>query len=136
MGSFLPADEDELEFEPAMAPEAKAPGGVLSVLADRIPWFASCVVILGIMGYIFLSDSGPMRNSGLAETKVSLEEEVRRLEEENRQLSIRLERIRSDPGFLEDEARKKLGLVRPDETIYRLAEEPDISDEELRGQLK
>jgi cell division protein FtsB len=107
-----------------------------SILADKIPWGISCFCILAIIGYIFLSEAGLVRSSGLAETKVSLEAENYRLEEENRQLAIRLNRIREDPGYLEDEARKKLGVVRPNETIYRLAEEPDLSDEELKGQLQ
>jgi cell division protein FtsB len=92
-------------------------------------------LILAIIGYIFLSEAGLVRSSGLAETKIALEAENFRLEEENRQLAIRLERIRNDPGYLEDEARRKLGLVRANETIYRLAEEPDLSEEELKGQL-
>ncbi|MDR1298214.1 MAG: septum formation initiator family protein [Deltaproteobacteria bacterium] len=107
-----------------------------SIVGDRIPWGVSCLLILAIVGYIFLSEAGLVRSSGLAETKAVLEAENLRLEEENRQLAVRLERIRNDPGYLEDEARKKLGLVRPDETIYRLAEEPDLSDEELRGRLE
>jgi cell division protein FtsB len=89
-----------------------------------------------MIGYIFLSEAGLVKSSGLMEKKALLEQENLRLEEENRQLEVRLERIRNDPGYLEDEARKKLGLVRPDEIIYRLAEEPELSDEELRGQLE
>jgi cell division protein FtsB len=57
------------------------------------------------------------------------------LEEENRLLLARLERLNTDLAFLESQARKKLRLVRQDEIIYRLAEEPDLTEEELRQHL-
>jgi len=38
-----------------------------------------------------------------------------------------LERFKKDPDYVEDEARKKLGVIRPGEQIYRLEEEPDLS---------
>jgi cell division protein FtsB len=48
----------------------------------------------------------------------------------------RIERFGQDPVFLEDEARRKLRLVRPGEVIYRLAEEPDLSDDEATERLQ
>jgi cell division protein FtsB len=84
---------------------------------------------------LFFTEDVLTRNSGLMEKKKTLEEENLRLEEENRQLAARLDRLRSDPGYLEDEARRKLGLVRPDEIVFRLAEEPELADEGSRGPL-
>lgn len=132
--------KDSLEaYESPMDGRIAAEGGktgLISTLGDKIPWCVSCLLILIMIGYVFLSDAGLVKSSGLMEKKALLEQENLRLEEENRQLEVRLERIRNDLGYLEDEARKKLGLVRPDEIIYRLAEEPELSDEELRGQLE
>jgi cell division protein FtsB/cell division protein DivIC len=107
----------------------------------RAPFFrkalcgAAVFAVLGFLGYVFLSEEGLARNSGLREKKVVLEAEILRLEEENRQLTARQERLMNDPHFQEDEARRKLGLVREDEIIYRLAEEPDLTDEEVKEQL-
>jgi cell division protein FtsB len=89
-----------------------------------------------MIGYIFLSEAGLVKSSGLMEKKAMLEQENLRLEQENTQLKVRLERIRNDPVYLEDEARKKLGLVRPDEIIYRLAEEPELPVGESKSQLE
>jgi cell division protein FtsB len=94
------------------------------------------VLVLLFIGYLFLSEDGLARNSGLGEKKALLESQNRRLEEENRQLMARRARLLNDPQFLESEVRKKLGLVRPDEIIYRLAEEPDLTDEEVKEQLE
>ena len=90
---------------------------------------------MAIGAHLAFSDEGFVRGSGLDGAKRLLEAENLRLEEENRQLTARLERIWADTGYLEDEARKKLGLVRPDEIIFRLAEEPELSDEEVREKL-
>ncbi|MDR2613360.1 MAG: septum formation initiator family protein [Deltaproteobacteria bacterium] len=105
--------------------------GTDSLLASRILWLgAFFALILGFIGYLFLSEDGFARTSGLKERKAALETENLRLEEENRQLLARLERLNTDLTFLESQARKKLRLVRSDEVIYRLAEEPDLSEEE------
>jgi cell division protein FtsB len=90
---------------------------------------------MGFIGYLFLSDDGFAKTSGLKEKKISLEAENLRLEEENRLLLARLDRLNTDMVFLESQARKKLRLVKPDEIIYRLAEEPDLTDEEVRRHL-
>jgi cell division protein FtsB len=129
----LDAHDPSGDYQPG---EGKGKSALFSSLVDKIPWFISCFVIFSMIGYIFLSEAGLVKSSGLMEKKAVLELENVRLEEENRQLAVRLERIRNDPAYLEDEARKKLGLVRPDEIIYRFADEPELSDEDLRRQLE
>jgi cell division protein FtsB len=110
--------------------------GVDSVLARKFFWMGLFfVLILGFIGYIFFSEDGFARNSGLKEMRAQLEQENLRLEEENRQLLARLYRLGTDLSFLESQARKKLRFVKPDEIIYRLAEEPDLTDDEVKRQL-
>jgi cell division protein FtsB len=110
--------------------------GLDSFLARKVFWLGLFfVLILSFIGYIFLSDDGFARNSGLKEMRAGLEEENLRLEEENRQLLARLERLNTDLSFLESQARKKLRFVKSDEIIFRLAEEPDLTDDEVKRQL-
>jgi cell division protein FtsB len=117
------------------APEsAEEKSLVFSTLKDKIPWLLSCLTILIMIGYIFISDAGLAKSNGLLEKKNQLELENLRLEEENRQLTIRLDRILTDLGYLEDEARNKLGLVKPNEIIYKLAEESEFSDKDVNNQ--
>lgn len=116
-------------------PRAFKWASLLAVFSGKILWAGFVAVAAMMAGYLYLSEAGLMRSKGLAEKRDLLAAENLRLEEENRQLSARLERIRADPGYLEDEARKKLGLVRPGEVIFRLAEEPELSDEEVRVRL-
>jgi cell division protein FtsB len=83
------------------------------------------VVVLGLI--LAYSDHGLMRLRELQQKKQKIEADNEKLREENRRLLHQIERIKTDPRYIEDEARKKLGLIRPDETIYRLKEEPDVS---------
>ncbi|MDR1395061.1 MAG: septum formation initiator family protein [Deltaproteobacteria bacterium] len=105
-------------------------------LPRRVVGAAVLLAVLFIILSIFATHDGLYRSSGLKIKKADLESENLRLEEENRQLESRLERFGQDPGFLEDEARRKLRLVRSGEVIYRLAEEPDLSDNEAAEQIR
>jgi cell division protein FtsB len=49
------------------------------------------------------------------------EEAVRRLQD-NAALRAEITRLRSDPKYLESLARERLGLVRPDEMVYRFVD--------------
>jgi cell division protein FtsB len=123
------ADQDGAEAAGSLTERILA--GTDSFLSSKILWLGVFfALIMGFIGYLFLSEDGFARTSGLKEKKVALEADNLRLEEENRQLMARLERLNTDLTFLESQARKKLRLVRPDEVIYRLAEEPDLSEEE------
>ena len=53
-----------------------------------------------------------------AERQAIGEEAVRRLQD-NAALRAEISRLRSDPKYLESLARERLGLVRPDEMVYR-----------------
>ncbi|MDR2141975.1 MAG: septum formation initiator family protein [Deltaproteobacteria bacterium] len=134
---------ESLDNSPQISAEAKPRGLVSSFIREHVyslPRKVLAVLFLvGVMsltGYVLVTNDGLYRSSGLKSRKADLELENLRLEEENRQLLARIERFGHDPVFLEDEARRKLRLVRPGEVIYRLAEEPDLSDGEATGQLR
>ncbi len=50
--------------------------------------------------------------------------EVQQLTAENARLSQHVDRLRSDPGAIEHEARERLHYARPNEIIYALPESP------------
>ena len=95
-------------------------------------------VALSMLLYLTLSEDGFIKNRGLKTERELLLKDIERLEDENHILAGRLERLKNDPSYVEDEARKKLGLIRPGETVYRLSEEPDLSmpepDQEIQDQ--
>jgi cell division protein FtsB len=84
-----------------------------------------CALILALSLILVYSNQGLRYLQQLQVEKEELERANRELAEENRRLLLKIDRIKKDPRLIEDEARKKLGLVKPDETIYRLREEPE-----------
>ncbi|MBU2552070.1 MAG: septum formation initiator family protein, partial [Proteobacteria bacterium] len=86
------------------------------------------VVVLALcLGLVLAySDQGVFRMSTLDAEQNKLRQANDQLREENRRLMLKIERVKKDPRYIEDEARKKLGLIRPDETIYRLGDEADM----------
>jgi cell division protein FtsB len=86
------------------------------------------VVICGLI-YLASQGEGFVKQTELEEERIRLEAEIETLRDENRLLRERLERLKNDPAFVEDEARKKLGLIRSGETVYRLSEEPELKDD-------
>ena len=93
-------------------------------------FFLVGLAILGGGIYLTFSTDIVFKSSELEREKIKLEDDIEMLKDENYILRQKLERIKTDPAYVEDEARKKLGLVRPGEVVYRLAEEPDLADEE------
>jgi cell division protein FtsB len=61
----------------------------------------------------------------------SLQQEVRRLQEENQQLERRIEALKSDPKAIERIARDQMHMARPGERIYTLPEKVPESQDSL-----
>lgn len=53
-----------------------------------------------------------------------IQQEINRLNEENRQLQDRVKALKSDPGAVERIAREDMGLARPGEYIFKLPAKP------------
>ncbi|MDR2935388.1 MAG: septum formation initiator family protein [Candidatus Adiutrix sp.] len=124
--------------EPRLSPqvdeaEAGRPGGrrrefFSRGLFIRLALTALVLTVLGGLAYLTVSADGFIRRAELAREKSKLEAENAALRDENQLLRRKIERLLNDPGFVEDEARRKLGLIRPGETVYRLSEEPDLTE--------
>ncbi len=50
------------------------------------------------------------------------------LQQRNEQLRQQIRRLQSDDAYIEKVARERLGLVKPDEVIYRLTAPPALTD--------
>ncbi len=57
-----------------------------------------------------------------------LQREITDLEQENAQLRVRIEKLKSDPDAIEHEAREKLHYAKPGEVIYTLPEAQGQAD--------
>ena len=121
-------------FSAAAEAESGRLGGRLRKLLGPGLWgrlalaFLSLSLLAGLV-YLTVSADGFIRRSELEREKNRLEVEIAALRDENQVLRQKIEHLRHDPGYVEDEARRKLGLIRPGETVYRLSEEPDLTEE-------
>jgi cell division protein FtsB len=52
-------------------------------------------------------------------------EKIRQLKEANQKLMDEIDRLRNDKDYIEETARKELGMVRDGEVIYRFAKDKD-----------
>jgi len=58
-----------------------------------------------------------------------LKQEIQGLEQDNARLRNHIDRLKSDPGAIEHEAREKLHYAKPGEVIYTLPEEPKTQEQ-------
>jgi len=73
------------------------------------------VILVTIM---YLQEQGNIQKNSI-QVKISLlKQENEGIEKEIRQLEQKISKLRSDPKGVEKVAKRKLGMVRQDETIY------------------
>ena len=129
---------EQVKWPDSAEPENQEPGGLLDRIRDafkNLPKiFLTRLAIIALVSIalagginMLVTADGFVRQGELEQKKMQLEEEIEVLKDENRVLRQTLKRYQDDPAFVEDEVRKKLGLVRPGETVYRLSEEPDMA---------
>ena len=83
--------------------------------------FFGAIGACGLM--LFYGDRGLLHLADLESEYQALQQSNADLREQNRRLMLRIDKIKTDPLYIEDEARMKMGLIRPDEVIYQFAEE-------------
>src|SRR3989338_1884095 len=78
----------------------------------------SVLVFLGLILIIFFT--GYAKIQEMRQKHRKLEADIKRLKAENIALSLEKEKLETDPNYLEQVAREKLGIVKKGETVYRL----------------
>lgn len=91
----------------------------MSKVIDSVLVIVSLGLILVLAWFIFFSEKGLMalELSDQKKQEIALQNQV--LQEQNRILSGEIERLRSDLDYICDVARYDLGMVAPDEIIYK-----------------
>ena len=85
---------------------------------QKIILTASLVVMLSVLLVLVFGDNGMMELSRLKATKRQLVETNAGLTKENMQLYRAIDRLQNDPVFVENVARRELGMIRSDEIIF------------------
>ena len=86
------------------------------------------VVLIIILQYrIWMGDNGMPEIEKLELQITEQSEQNRLLQEQNEMLRKEIQALRKNPELLEEIAREQLGLIKPNETFYRII--PKESDE-------
>ena len=76
-----------------------------------------------VLAVFFLFGNGGMRSIIVKKIElVKLNKKVEAIENENRDLRVRLYNFENNPAYIEREARKKLGLIQPGEIKYKFVD--------------
>jgi cell division protein FtsB len=82
------------------------------------------LIVLGIIAFLsyslFFGDMGVFKYVELKENKARLEQEIVRLDKENRVLDEQVNSLKKDPYYIEKYAREEYGLAKPDEVIFQI----------------
>jgi cell division protein FtsB len=86
---------------------------------NKIVVATGIVVLFSFLFVIGLGDRGAVDLYQLRLRKVRLDTSNVELKKENRALYRSIERLKHDPGFIENIARNELGMVGKDEVVYQ-----------------
>ena len=86
---------------------------------QRIIFSIGGFVLVALMFFIVFSERGLADLKWLKNEKKVLLEQNAALEETNRTLSVEIDRLKRDPDYIEQIARRKLGMIGRDELIIK-----------------
>lgn len=79
--------------------------------------------ILLIVSWLAFGDRGFIYLYRMDKERQEYQERIQKLEAANQELKDEIDRLRYDRDYIEETARKELGLVKENEVIYRFTED-------------
>jgi cell division protein FtsB len=100
-------------------------------MAPRQHIFLSIAAFLlaALFCFTVFSEHGLMDLNHLRQERNSLQESNERLARKNLALSVEIDRLENDSQYIEDVARRELGMIRKDELILKPKRTPGQNDE-------
>lgn len=86
---------------------------------QRVIISISGIILVALMFFIVFSERGLADLNWLRNEKRLLVEQNSAVENDNRTLSIEIDRLKKDPAYIEQIARHKLGMIGRDELIIK-----------------
>lgn len=88
----------------------------------RMVIVASAVVITLALGWSVLGPYGALEYSQVAMELNAVQTENERLRTDNEALQREIDRLKTDPAYLEEVARQQYGLIKKNEVVYEFPE--------------
>ena len=83
--------------------------------------FVTCVLVLNALA----GDRGLLATVSAGRAHGALSDDIEAIRKENASLREEVRRLREEPGVIEGIARRELGLIRPGERLFVVAEGPE-----------
>ena len=99
-------------------------------LLGRIVKYIQVVLLFAAIAFggILMGEKGVFQKQKLEEKMCLLEKENERLTDEIKSLERKVTLLRSDAKTIETAAKRKLGMARPDETVYLFPTESTLAE--------
>ena len=85
----------------------------------------SVLLLVALFIFIIVSEHGLADLRDLKSERDTLVEENKKLTRENQAISIEIDRLKHDPGYIESIARQELGMIGEDEVILKTKSQPE-----------
>ena len=83
------------------------------------------LLLVALFFFIIVSEHGPADLIFLKQERRKLVEKSEQLTRENLSISIEIDRLKNDPKYIENIARKELGMIGEDEVILKTQSQPE-----------
>ena len=90
----------------------------------KVATVAAAGVAIGLGYHVMFGQNGLTAYEQKRQEAVALNGQLQSLQRENELLKSHVDRLQSDPGAIEHQAREELHYTRPGEVIYTLPERP------------
>ncbi len=80
------------------------------------------LALMGIFAFSLFGKTGLINFYRVEKKSHKLELRLAELKAENQRLREQIEKLQTDPEYLEKVAREELGMVKPDELVFQLTE--------------
>ena len=95
---------------------------------QRVILSITAFMLAALFCFTIFSEHGLMDLHLLKQERDSLHEANEKLARENLSLSVEIDRLENDPDYIEDVARRELGMIRKDELILKPKRIPAKND--------
>lgn len=83
---------------------------------------SASIILIAMMGLILFSDKGFMDLKKLQRVKATIVCENAEVEMENKELYRKINRLKSDPAYIENIARQEMGMVGENDVVLKFRE--------------
>lgn len=105
-------------------------------LKKNITLILAVMTIFLMLLFIVFGENGIMDLHHLKIEKDNLSKKNDELKKENISFYREIERLKNDPRYVEDVARKELGVIGKDEVIIKVKPKPSVSNSQKKGPKK